>query len=69
MAPFSSSITGLENAMYQLITSFITVAVFIGLKQGFSVNVMQGNENWIEVETKKGNELVNADFVQSIKIV
>ena len=27
------------------------------------------NENWIEVETKKGNELVNADFVQSIKIV
>ena len=26
------------------------------------------NENWIEVETKKGNELVNADFVQSIKI-
>lgn len=27
------------------------------------------NENWIEIETKKGSELVNADFVQSIKIV
>ena len=28
------------------------------------------NENWIEVETKKGaTELVNADYVQSIKIV
>ena|GEM_PF-3822818 len=26
------------------------------------------NENWIEVETKKGNELINAEFVQSIKI-
>jgi len=37
------SITGLENSMWQLITSFITVAIFIGLKQGFSVNIMQGN--------------------------
>ncbi|HOS17986.1 MAG TPA: hypothetical protein PK438_01755 [Clostridia bacterium] len=28
------------------------------------------NENWIEVETKKGAiELVNADYVQSVKIV
>ena len=26
------------------------------------------NENWIEVETKKGSELVNAEFIQSIKI-
>lgn len=26
------------------------------------------NENWIEVETKKGIELVNAEFIQSIKI-
>ena len=25
--------------------------------------------NWIEVETKKGNELLNADFVQHIKPV
>ncbi|WP_367753904.1 DMT family transporter [Ammoniphilus sp. 3BR4] len=39
----AKSITGLENAMCQLITSFITVAIFIGLKQGFSVNIMQGN--------------------------
>lgn len=27
------------------------------------------NENWIEVETKKGKELINAEFVQSIKIL
>jgi hypothetical protein len=26
------------------------------------------NENWIEVETKKGKEVVNADFVSNIKI-
>lgn len=37
------SITGLENSMCQLIMSFITVTIFIGFKQGFSVNIMQGN--------------------------
>ncbi len=30
--------------------------------------ILDVNENWIEVETKKGNELVNAEYVQSIKI-
>ena len=37
------SITGLENPMWQLIISFITVAVFVGLKQGYSINISQGN--------------------------
>jgi drug/metabolite transporter (DMT)-like permease len=37
------SITGLENPMWQLITSMITVAVFVGLKQGTSIQVMQGD--------------------------
>lgn len=32
---------------------------------GKIVNV---NENWIEIETKKGIELINAEFIQSIKI-
>lgn len=27
------------------------------------------NENWIEVETKKGMEVINAEFIQSIKII
>ncbi|MCO1603503.1 DUF6897 domain-containing protein [Desulfosporosinus nitroreducens] len=27
------------------------------------------NENWLEVETKKGNELINAEFIQSIKMI
>lgn len=30
--------------------------------------ILEVNENWIEVETKKGKELINADFVQNIKI-
>ena len=37
------SITGLENPMWQLITSFITVAVFLGLKQGFSAHITSEN--------------------------
>lgn len=37
------SITGLENSMFQLISSFIMVGIFIGLKQGFSVSIMQEN--------------------------
>ena len=39
----AASITGLENPMWQLITSFITVAVFLGLKQGFLVHIAPGN--------------------------
>jgi hypothetical protein len=33
--------------------------------EGEIINV---NENWLEVETKKGKELINADFIQSIKV-
>ncbi|MCO5387107.1 hypothetical protein [Desulfosporosinus sp.] len=31
--------------------------------------IMGVNENWLEVETKKGNELINAEFIQSIKMI
>lgn len=30
--------------------------------------IIDVNENWIEVETKKGKELINADFIQNIKV-
>ncbi|MFN8597928.1 MAG: DMT family transporter [Anaerolineae bacterium] len=33
----AASITGLENPMWQLIISFVTVAIFLGLKQGWSI--------------------------------
>jgi drug/metabolite transporter (DMT)-like permease len=39
----AASITGLENPVWQLITSFLTGAVFLGLKQGFSVHIALGN--------------------------
>lgn len=35
----AASITGLENPMWQLLISFVTVAVFLGLKQGFAFHL------------------------------
>ncbi|NYB75021.1 EamA family transporter [Sedimentibacter hydroxybenzoicus DSM 7310] len=37
------SITGLENSMYQLVTSFFAVAIFVGIKQGFSIDIVHTN--------------------------
>lgn len=31
--------------------------------------IIDVNENWLEVETKKGKELINAEFIMSIKIL
>lgn len=30
--------------------------------------ITEVNENWIEIETKKGKEIVNLDFIQNISI-
>lgn len=35
----ASDITGLENSMLQLLISFLTVAVFVGFKQGFAIQI------------------------------
>ena len=35
----AASIQGLENAMWQLVGSFVTVAVFVGVKQGFAIQL------------------------------
>ena len=35
----AADITGLENAMLQLAISFLTVAVFVGIKQGFLIQI------------------------------
>ena len=35
----AADITGLENSMLQLFISFLTVAVFVGLKQGFAIQI------------------------------
>lgn len=31
--------------------------------------ILEVNENWVEVETKKDVELINVEYVQNIKIV
>ncbi len=31
--------------------------------------ILEVNNNWAEVETKKGREVLNLDYVQSIKVV
>jgi len=35
----AADITGLENSMLQLFISFLTVAVFVGFKQGFAIQI------------------------------
>ena len=37
------NITGLENAALQLLVSFLTVATFVGFKQGFVINIPQSS--------------------------
>jgi drug/metabolite transporter (DMT)-like permease len=39
----ANSITGLENSMWQLIISYLTVAIFIGIKQGFALQIEPGS--------------------------
>ena len=35
----ATAITGLENSMLQLLISFLTVAIFVGFKQGFALQI------------------------------
>lgn len=37
----AKDITGLENSMLQLVISFLTVAVFVGFKQGYAISIPQ----------------------------
>jgi len=39
----ATSITGLENPMWQLIISFVTVAIFVGMKQGLTIHITSGD--------------------------
>ncbi len=40
----AESVTGLENSMWQLLTAFLTVAVFVGARQGYSLQIPA--ESW-----------------------
>ncbi len=43
----SKNITGMENSVIQLFVSFLTVAIFVGIKQGFVINVPTNDWLWI----------------------
>ncbi len=43
----AKSITGIENSMWQVLTSFLTVAVFVGIKQGLVIHIESGS--WIPI--------------------
>lgn len=43
----ASGIKGLENSMWQLLTAFLTVAVFVGIKQGFSIHL--SHAEWLPI--------------------
>lgn len=43
----SKNITGLENSVIQLVVSFLTVAVFVGCKQGFIIEIPSDAMIWI----------------------
>lgn len=43
----ASSIKGMENSMLQLVISFLTVAIFVGIKQGYTLQI--SSNNWIPI--------------------
>ena len=45
----SKNISGMENSVIQLVVSFLTVAVFMGVKQGFVLEVPTSAWGWIFV--------------------
>ncbi len=45
----SKNITGMENSLIQLAVSFLTVAVFVGFKQGFVINIPSNDWLWISI--------------------
>ena len=45
----SKNISGIENSVIQLVVSFLTVAVFMGIKQGFVLDVPVSAWGWILV--------------------
>jgi len=43
----SKNISGMENAVIQLVVSFLAVAIFTGIKQGFVINVPAASLGWV----------------------
>ncbi len=43
----AKAITGMENSLLQLVSSFLAVAIFVGLKSGYAIPVAQSDVMWI----------------------
>ena len=43
----AAHITGIENSALQLVVSFFTVAVFVGVKQGFAMEIAGADWPWV----------------------
>lgn len=43
----AGKLTGLENSMWQLLTAFLTVAGFVGIKEGFVMHIEPGS--WLPI--------------------
>ncbi len=62
---------GLEKMTNEMLKKYtgmectISTGSFGNTVKGVIIDVQ---ENWVEIETKRGKELINAEFVQSIKI-
>lgn len=44
---YAKNIKGLENSLIQLIASFLTVALFTGIKSGYAIHIKSGEWIWI----------------------
>lgn len=45
----AKGIPGMENAMVQLIVGFLTTALFVGIRQGYSIEIQRGEWIWIVI--------------------
>ncbi|WP_459195464.1 DUF6897 domain-containing protein [Wukongibacter baidiensis] len=62
---------GVINMTNEMIKKYIGKNCHISTGSfGISIvgEIIEVNEKWIEVRTKKGNQLVNSEFIQNIKI-
>ncbi len=62
---------GVRNIMNEIVMKYIGKTCKIS-SGSFGTNItgkiIDVKENWIEVETRKGKELINADFIQNIQV-
>ena len=59
----------MTNAMMEQLTGKDCLIICFESSANVQGRIIKIADNWIEVQTKKGTELVNADFVAKFKIL